>query len=84
VCLGALPFALEERTMFGLKQLTSAVAALAGNLLALAGTVNEVNVVLRARAGLDAPEPALGLPEPAPAEGGDLPARRNSRARTTA
>jgi hypothetical protein len=63
--------------MLGFGKLTAAINALAGNLLALAGTVNEVNASVRQRLMLDAGEPALGLPEPA--EGEALPARRNGR-----
>jgi hypothetical protein len=70
--------------MFGLSKLTAAVAHLAAHLTALAETVGQVNAGVRGRLGLDGGEPALGLPKPAPAEGGDQPARRNGRARTTA
>jgi hypothetical protein len=70
--------------MFGLSKLTATVNDLAANLTALAETVARVNAGVRGRLGLDGGEPALGLPEPAPVEGGDLPPRRNSRARTTA
>jgi hypothetical protein len=40
--------------MFGLQRLSSALNALTGNVLALAGTVAEVNAGLRGRLGLDA------------------------------
>jgi hypothetical protein len=70
--------------MFGIGKLTAAVNTLVANVTALAETVGQVNAGVRGRLGLDGGEPALGLPEQAPAEGGDLPARRNSKARTTA
>jgi hypothetical protein len=63
---------------------TSAVNHLTANLTALAETVGQVNVGVRGRLGLDGGGPALGLPEPALAEGGDQPARRNGMARATA
>jgi hypothetical protein len=65
--------------MLGLDKLAAAVPTLAENLLALAGTVSEVNAGMRQRLGLDGGEPALGLPEHQPAEGG-APARRHGRA----
>ena len=48
--------------MFGLTLLMTAVSALAENVLALSGTVAEVNVALRGRLRLDQPDP---LPTPA-------------------
>src|SRR5262249_17207711 len=60
----------EERRMFGLSKLTAAVNNLAANLTALAETVGQVNTGVRWRLGLDGGETALGLPEPALAEGG--------------
>jgi hypothetical protein len=66
--------------MFGLNKLAQAVNALAGNLLALAGTVQEVNAGVRGRLGLDGGETALGLPGPGPAEAEATPARRIGRA----
>jgi hypothetical protein len=41
--------------MFGLTKLMTAVSALAENVLALSGTVAEVNVALRGRLRLDQP-----------------------------
>jgi hypothetical protein len=65
--------------MFGISKLSAAVNALVANVTALAETIGQVNAGLRQRTGLDAPEAALGLPEPPPAEG-EAPARRNGRA----
>ena len=47
--------------MFGLTKLFNAVNALAGNVLALSGTVAEVNGGLRRRLALDGPEGAAQL-----------------------
>jgi hypothetical protein len=46
--------------MFGLTKLRNALAALADNLSALAGTVAEVNAGVRARLALDGPEAEAG------------------------
>jgi hypothetical protein len=48
--------------MFGLTKLRNALAALADNLTALAGTVAEVNAGVRARLALDGPEAEAGTP----------------------
>jgi hypothetical protein len=69
--------------MFGLTKLYNAVNALAENLLALSGTVAEVNGGLRRRLALDGPE---GAAQPAevidqrPAEALPAPRRNGKKA----
>jgi hypothetical protein len=70
--------------MFGLSKLCSAVNALAENLLALSGTVAEVNGGLRRRLALDGPDgaPPAEVTDQRPAAEA-LPApRRNGRKST--
>ncbi len=70
--------------MFGLSKLCNAVSALAENVLALSGTVAEVNGGLRRRLGLDASDgaPPAEVIDQGPADEA-LPApRRNGRKAT--
>ncbi len=69
--------------MFGINKLTTAITTLTGNVLALAGTVAEINTGVRARLRLDCNAETPALPGPAEAEGTPPIAagRRKSRAR---
>jgi hypothetical protein len=72
--------------MFGLTKLYNALNALAENVLALAGTVAEVNRGLRRRLALDTPEgaaqPGEVIDQPPAAEA--LPAPRRNGKKATA
>jgi len=71
--------ARKENQMFGLGKLTSAIATLTSNVLALAATTAEINQGVRARLHLD-----TGDDEPAQLTGSESAASGRRRSKTTA